>query len=113
MVRLQYITMSLMALMVAQRPRHRPFLHHYQSHLPNVQLLSELKLNFTLHSHSQQCLPLRNARVHNASAGIWAYRLSPRFRDRPSDLPDRRRLDVSGRTRVQIPDMRTPLMWNA
>ena len=105
--------MSLVSKIKVQHLKYLWYLLHYLLHPPNIQLQSEQKQSFTLHSLNQQPQPLLNARVLSASAEIPGFRPDPLFLAPRSDLLSHRLLDVSGRICALIPDIQTLVRWSA
>jgi len=94
--------MPLVSKMEAQCLKYLWYLLHYLLHPPNVQLQSEQKQSFTLHSLNQQPQPLLNARVLSASTEIPGFHPDPLSLAPRSDLLSHRLLDVLGRIRALI-----------
>src|SRR5712691_8355986 len=105
--------MSLVSKMEVQRLKYLWYLLHYLLHPPNIQLQSEQKQSFTLHSLNQQPQPLLNARILSASAEILGFCPDPHSLALHSNLLSHHALDVSGRIRALIPDIQTLVRWSA
>src|SRR6266852_4586103 len=107
MVRSQYTIMPLVSKMEAQRLKYLWYLLHYLLHPPNVQLQSEQKQSFTLHSLNQQSQPLLNAHALSASIEILGFCPDPRSLAQRLNLISHHLLNDSGRIHALIPDTQT------
>src|SRR6266852_9674358 len=104
--------MALVSKMEAQRLKYLWYLLHYLLHPPNVQLQSEQKQSFILHSLNQQPQPLLNAHILSASAEIPGFHPDPLSLAPHSDLLSHRLLDILGQIRALIPDIQTLVRWS-
>src|SRR5260221_8223111 len=104
--------MSLVSKMEVQRLKYLWYLLHYLLHPPNIQLQSEQKQSFTLHSLNQQPQPLLNAHVLNTSAEIPGFHPNPHSLAPHSDLISHCLLNISCQICALIPDIQILIRWS-